>query len=818
MTEPTVTRVKLPAVRRAIQSSVWAIMPDKLDAILEVIEAHAARGGFTAEEIEARVGDRTKPVGRITGGIQVLPLYGVISPRMDMLSEMSGGTSCEAFGKAFDAAMANPEIGAVLIDCDSPGGNVIGVPELAAKIAAARGQGKPIVAVANGLMASAAYWICSAADEIVASPSSWVGSIGCYMAHEDSSAMQEKVGLKYQVISAGKYKAEGAAGQPLDDEALAFLQSQVDAMMDEFVNAVAKGRDVKASVVRSSYGEGRVLLAKQAKASGMVDRINTLDETIARMAGRKGSATSGARAIAAPLGLAATASNVPTGISAGASWNDAHTGGTLRLTDAQARRILASLEREPDDAPTDEPTPAGDVVPVADPPAPESSPSPRPDAAPEENMPDPTPAVDVTAMLAADRARAAKIRAIGRQEKVSDDVIEAAVTAGKTEAEFALAMSELRAEKLKANPLISVGADRNADRPFKHLGEQLSAIAAHATHGQGHPSVDRRLYAAAATGGATAALGSDGAFAIQKDFNTELLESAFGTGSILKEADSSEVGANADSLEVMYLDETSRATGSRWGGVQVYRGAEADTATAKKPTFGRWECRLEDIIGLAYMTNRLMQDASSIASVFKSAFTDELVFTVENEMVRGSGAGQMLGIIGTAANRPTVSVAKETGQIADTLVAENIGKMWKSVHPRSRLSGSWYYNVELEDQFDSLQIGTGTSGQVAFLPPGGLSGKPYATIKGRPLIPLEYASGAGDVGDFFFADWKRYKVITKGGIQADESVHVRFLTNEQAFRWVMRINGAPKDKSAITPFKATDTALRLSPFVTLAAR
>lgn len=358
-------------------------------------------------------------------------------------------------------------------------------------------------------------------------------------------------------------------------------------------------------------------------------------------------------------------------------------------------------------------------------------------------------------------------------------------------------------------PAITDVHNRESDRPFASLGDQLKAIA---DAGMGR-SPDPRLFASAT--GASANVGSDGGFLIRNEFTAELLESTIEGGDILSQADTHEVGANADGLEVVYLDETSRATGSRWGGVQVYRAAEAESATPKKPQLGKWEVRLEDMIGAAYITERLLQDASSIADVFAKGFAAEFRFKAENEMVRGSGVGEMLGILEAPC---TVSVAKESGQAADSLVAENIGKMWKSVHPRYRNTGAWYYNVELEDQLDTLQIGTGTSAQLVYMPPGGLSGKPFGTIKGRPVIPIEYASGAGDVGDFFFASWNRFKVITKGGLKSDESIHVRFMNNERAFRWITRINGAPKDKAAITPFKATSNTLKLSPFVTLAAR
>jgi signal peptide peptidase SppA len=622
MSEPVVTKLKLPAVRRAIQSSVWAIMPDKLDAILEVVEAHAARGGFTKEEIEARIGERQKPAGRVQGAIQILPLYGVISPRMDMMSEMSGGTSCEAFGRAFDAAISNPEIGAIVIDCDSPGGNVIGVPELAAKIAAARGT-KPVVAVASGLMASAAYWICSAADEIIASPSSWVGSIGAYMAHEDSSAMQEKAGLKYQVVSAGKYKAEGAAGQPYDEEALAFLQEQVDAMYDEFVNAVAKGRDVKASVVKSEYGQGRVLLAKQAKSAGMIDRIATLDETIARLAGTKPS-TGRARATLVMPGMVAstgTINHTHSFDSTGFTLNVAEVAPPLRLTDTQVDRVVAAVFAN-NDAPSGD-----DALSEIDSPDPVADPSPRPDVASQENtMPDPTPAASLSAVeiLAAERKRTSRIMALGKQENLKDAEIQAFIESGKSEADVALALADSRAERLKANPLISVGADRNADRKFDNLGEQLQAIYNHAVNGKDHSSVDRRLYAAAASGAAVASSGADGGFLIQRSSRSTSSSHPLRPATFSVAPTRTKSAPNADGLEVVYLDETSRATGSRWGGVQVYRGAEADSRDGRRSRRSASGSAVSKTSSVSpYMTERLLQDASSISERVRDGVHEE---------------------------------------------------------------------------------------------------------------------------------------------------------------------------------------------------
>jgi signal peptide peptidase SppA len=211
----------------------------------------------------------------------VIPITGVISHRMNLLTQFSGGTSTAGLTKAFRAALADPNVKAIVFDVDSPGGSVDGVAELADEILQARGQ-KKMVAVCNSLMASAAYWIASAADEVVFTSSGSGGSIGVFMVHEDYSEANKKMGIAPTYISAGKYKTEGNPDEPLSDDARAAMQADVDAFYSMFVNAVAKGRGVSASDVRSGFGQGRCLLAKDALKAGMCDKIATLDQTLAR--------------------------------------------------------------------------------------------------------------------------------------------------------------------------------------------------------------------------------------------------------------------------------------------------------------------------------------------------------------------------------------------------------------------------------------------------------------------------------------------------------------------------------------------------------
>ena len=265
-----------------VLNTPWALTSERLLLIMDLMAFYSEGQKFTAEEIEQRVGAAQRPTARTAGAIAVLPLFGIIAQRANIMTQTSGGTSCEMFGRQFQAAMADPQIGAVILDVDSPGGAVNGVDELSSMIYGARGV-KPVVAVANSLAASAAYWIATAAEELVVTPTGEVGSIGVLAAHEDDSEMFEKAGVKTTLISAGKYKTEGNPYEPLSDEARAYLQERVNDYYGLFVGAVARNRGVGVQAVRDGFGEGRVVGAKQAKAQGMVDRIGTLDDTIERL-------------------------------------------------------------------------------------------------------------------------------------------------------------------------------------------------------------------------------------------------------------------------------------------------------------------------------------------------------------------------------------------------------------------------------------------------------------------------------------------------------------------------------------------------------
>jgi capsid assembly protease len=246
--------------------------------------AGALLAGTPVAEVEAlRQAGRPKT---IKGGIASVSLKGVLAPPSGLLALFFDLESpLVVFERELKTALADPDVGAVLLDVDSPGGVVDGIPEAAAMIRSVRGP-KPIVAVANTMAASAAYWLASQADEISVTPSGAVGSIGVYATHRDMSGAMKLRGVETTLVSAGKFKTDGNPWAPLSDEAREHIQEDVDHFYGLFTADVAKGRGVKQADVKAGYGEGRVLNAKAALAANLVERIETLGEAQARLSSR----------------------------------------------------------------------------------------------------------------------------------------------------------------------------------------------------------------------------------------------------------------------------------------------------------------------------------------------------------------------------------------------------------------------------------------------------------------------------------------------------------------------------------------------------
>ena len=354
-------------------------------------------------------------------------------------------------------------------------------------------------------------------------------------------------------------------------------------------------------------------------------------------------------------------------------------------------------------------------------------------------------------------------------------------------------------EKPEAKP----APQKPEEKRFATLGEQLLAAYRAAMPG-GH--TDERLSTRAASG-LNESTPSDGGFLVQQDFVTELLKRTYETGILASKVKKIPISTNANGLKINAVDEDSRANGSRWGGVQTFWEAEADEHTGSKPKFRQMELSLKKLTGLCYATDELLQDAAALEAVIRQAFAEEFGFKMDDAILSGSGEGEPLGILNSGA---LVKVEKEKDQ-KDTITVENLIKMWNRLWSKSRANAVWYINQEIEPFLYTLKLGD----KPVYIPAGGISEKPYGTIFGRPVVPLEQCSAAGEVGDIILADVGQYLLIDKGGIKAASSIHVRFLYDENVFRFIYRVDGKPIWNKPLAPYKGNAT---VSPFITLDKR
>lgn len=294
---------------------VWATDPETRNVLVSILTRHYQGGRLSEAEladIRSASPARQKPSGSGGGQVAVLPLWGPLVPHAGMMVDLSTeGTGLDQWARDFQSIVDDPNVSTVVLRVHSPGGSAQGVTEAAKVIRDAR-QSKRIVAVADGLAASAAFCLASQADEFYVTPSGFVGAVHCYTVHEDISQMLERDGVKLTLVGApNEGEAEAMEFLPLSDANLAHMQAMVDQFYGRFVSDVAKGRGVSEGEVRASYGGGRVLTSQDAYAAGMVDGIRSFDEVLAKLSGRRSSGTAvGAAAHAGGISVAAmTGSN-----------------------------------------------------------------------------------------------------------------------------------------------------------------------------------------------------------------------------------------------------------------------------------------------------------------------------------------------------------------------------------------------------------------------------------------------------------------------------------------------------------------------------
>lgn len=352
-------------------------------------------------------------------------------------------------------------------------------------------------------------------------------------------------------------------------------------------------------------------------------------------------------------------------------------------------------------------------------------------------------------------------------------------------------------------PLNNQAAPKAAADTFSNFGTFTQAVIRAGVSGN---TPDRRLLAIGA--GANESNLADGGYFVTTEFANPLFTRVYETGSVYSRVRRIPLTGNTNSITFPAIDETSRANGSRRGGLRGYWLGEGTSATPSYPLTKVVKIDLYKIALLVYLTEELIQDAGALAAWILSEAPAELLFVLEDAIINGTGVGQPHGILGSAA---FVSQAKKSGQAANTVVAENILNVFSRMPPAYINGAEWFSNPNVMPQLPLMSI----SSQPAYLPPTGVSGSMYGTLMGRPINPTEYNPTLGTVGDIFFANLNQYALVTKGGVDQASSMHVRFLQHEQTLRFIMRVGGAPLWTSALTPYKGTDT---VSPYIGIETR
>ena len=327
------------------------------------------------------------------------------------------------------------------------------------------------------------------------------------------------------------------------------------------------------------------------------------------------------------------------------------------------------------------------------------------------------------------------------------------------------------------------------------------------------PELDRWIKAANAT---SLIEGEDqyGGFLIPPEFRNQLMKAVEQKNQILPLTTS--VPMQSTQIKIPYVNGFDESGSLVYGGIQWSWLDELDTKTPTRPKLGRITLELKKVAGLAYASDEVLEDSPiSMENILKDGFRDGLSFQMSNVLIRGSGAGQPLGVL----NAPClVSVAKETGQAASTIIFENIIKMYsRHSDPGNAV---WVVNQNCLPQLAVMSVAVGTGGAPVWMPAGGAAGSPNSTLMGLPIIWEKHAATLGTVGDIILCDWSQYLVGQKAGQGADgkfdTSIHLKFDADQTCFRFVFRVDGQPWWVSSFTPPQATSNTM--SPFVVLATR
>lgn len=476
--------VRKKHVQRRIVEQVlgtpWQVLPEKMDEIVNLLQLRQDGYELDDEEIEMRIGSvRSGDDDGITmvGNSAVIQVYGTLFQRANLITRYSGGTSTEQLKTLITQAGNDTKVAQIILDIDSPGGSALGNEEIVQLIEGIR-KTKPVIASVNGLAASAAYYIASPATTIYASPSSLIGSIGTILVHRETSAADEKAGVKFTIIRSGRFKADGNDREPLDEQARDTLNERVVVYHDQFVEAVSRGRKISEGTVRDEFGDGKMFIAQDALKRGMIDKIGTLQDILERFSSAAPSTTVTAvfqketqmdkrlKAALFARGLVQSADAADDVCEAALNGWYAATNKTkpesaedcLKDLNGPSSQVLVSSSLRPDDAPAATEPKKGTLLPASD--------------------------VDLDKIRKDERYRCEEIRAIASQlGGVPEDSVNEAIENGLEPEEFARKAITLRSDSVTpVKPRIQ-GLESEVDKFNESAADAMMMRAGHQVEG-----------------------------------------------------------------------------------------------------------------------------------------------------------------------------------------------------------------------------------------------------------------------------------------------------------------------------------------------
>ena len=412
---------------------------------------------------------------------------------------------------------------------------------------------------------------------------------------------------------------------------------------------------------------------------------------------------------------------------------------------------------------------------------------------------------------------AAEQRDMNEEEVSAFEVLKSKIeaTSSAIDREAALIAEEAQMAHTAHLPNASVitvvnNAETDPKHGFKSVGEFLKTVCQAQKHGS---SLDERLLIGSTRGAAVpTSFGSegsaqDGGFLVPPQFAQEIFQLSLGEDSLLPMTDNVEITGNTMAFP---KDETTP-----WGsnGIRAYWQGEATPAVNTKPVLGLSTLRLKKLMALVPVTDELLDDTNALSTYLPDKIATSIRWKTNESILFGSGTGVPVGCM---SNATTVTVAKETGQATQTLLAQNLAKMISRLPPASFAKAVWIVNNDVLPALFTLTLGNYPIYLPMGLNVGGIQVSPYGTLLGRPVFVSQHANSFSGAGDVLLADLSYYQTITKaGGLQTATSMHLYFDADLTAFRTTFRMDGQSKIAAPIAPAKGNAT---MSPFVQLGAR